>query len=69
MGTVTLSPKYQVVIPKEAREKVHLKKGQKIVVIVKGGIISLIPERPLKELRGFAKGISREGLRDKRDRL
>lgn len=67
MSTVTVSPKYQVVIPKEAREKIHLKKGQKMIVIVKGRVISLIPDRPLSELRGSAKGISLKGLREKKD--
>jgi len=64
MGTVTISSKYQIVIPKEAREKVHLKKGQRIFVIVKGGIISLVPERSLAQLRGFARGMNFRGLRE-----
>lgn len=69
MSIVTISPKYQVVIPKEAREKMQLRKGQKVAVVVKSGVISLIPERSLSSLRGFAKGIDPRGLRSKQDRI
>jgi len=65
----TISSKYQVVIPKAARERLHLKPGQKLAVIVKGGAIHLIPVPTLEELYGFAKGIKMEGLRDEVDRL
>jgi AbrB family looped-hinge helix DNA binding protein len=57
MAVVTVSSKYQVVIPQEVREKMNLKPGQKIIVIEKDGVVHLIPEKPLKELRGFIKGI------------
>ncbi|MBI2119137.1 MAG: AbrB/MazE/SpoVT family DNA-binding domain-containing protein [Elusimicrobia bacterium] len=69
MGIVTISPKYQVVIPKEAREKTHLKKGQKMIVVVKSGIISFIPSRELSEFRGFAKGMDKQNIREKKDRV
>ena len=69
MSTVTISPKYQVVIPREAREKMHLKKGQKVMVIVKNGVISLIPERPLTKLKGFLSGMKTDNLREKKDRI
>ncbi len=69
MSSVTVSPKYQVVIPKEARERMHLKKGQKMIVIVKNGILSLIPDRPLVDLKGFIKGMSPRGLREKKNRI
>lgn len=69
MSTVTVSPKYQVVIPREVREKIRLKSGQKVVVIVKQGVISLIPDRPLTKLRGFAKSLSQRGLREKKERI
>jgi AbrB family looped-hinge helix DNA binding protein len=58
MGTVTLSPKFQVVIPKPIREKLSLSPGQRIQVIVHDGRIELIPLRPIKEMRGFLKGIN-----------
>ncbi|MCP3982229.1 MAG: AbrB/MazE/SpoVT family DNA-binding domain-containing protein [bacterium] len=57
MQTVTISPKFQVVIPKEIRERLDLSPGQKVQAIVYGGRIELIPVRPASELRGFLKGI------------
>jgi len=57
MGTVTISPKFQVVIPKAIREKLSLLPGQKIQAIAYGDRIELIPVRPIKEMRGFLKGI------------
>ena len=57
MGTVTISPKFQVVIPKEIREKLNLSPGQKIQAIIYGDRIELIPIRPMKQMRGFLKGI------------
>ncbi|UCF69459.1 MAG: AbrB/MazE/SpoVT family DNA-binding domain-containing protein [Acidobacteriota bacterium] len=57
MGTVTISPKFQVVIPKAIRERLGLEPGQKVQAIVYGDRIELIPIRPAAELRGFLKGI------------
>ena len=67
MAVVTVSSKYQVVIPQKVREKMNLKPGQKIIVIEKDGVVHLIPEKPLKELRGFIKGITTEKLRHEED--
>lgn len=64
MHTVTVSPKYQVVIPKAVREALHLRPGQKMQVIEYDGRIELIPERDIKELRGFLKGINTEFERE-----
>ncbi len=69
MDEVTVSSKYQVVIPKRVRERIGLKPGQKLMVMVKHGIISLVPVLELDELQGFVKGINTEGLREKVDRL
>jgi AbrB family looped-hinge helix DNA binding protein len=69
MDTVVLSSKYQIVIPKEVRERIDLKPGQKIVVIEKDGVIHLIPQKPIREMRGFLKGIDTSQLRDEEDRL
>ena len=69
MNTVTLSSKYQLVIPREVRERLDLEPGTKLTVIEKGGILYLVPERPLAEMRGVARGTRRKGLRDKKDRL
>jgi len=57
VGTVTISPKFQVVIPKAIREELGLLPGQKVQAIVYGERIELIPVRPIKEMRGFLKGI------------
>ena len=69
MDEVTVSSKYQVVIPKRVRERMGLKPGQKLMVIAKHGIISLVPVRELDELQGFVKGINTDGYREKVDRL
>jgi AbrB family looped-hinge helix DNA binding protein len=68
MQTVTVSPKYQVVIPKVIREALNLRPGQKMQVIEYAGRIELMPERDIKELRGFIKGINTEFKREE-DRL
>lgn len=67
MDTVTISPKFQVVIPKEIRERLKLSPGQKVQAIVYEDRIELIPVRPMRKMRGFLKGIDtvirREGDR------
>lgn len=57
MSTVTISPKYQVVIPKAIREKLRLEPGQKVEAIAYEGRIELIPVRAARQVRGFVKGI------------
>jgi len=64
MQTVIVSPKYQVVIPKEVREALNLRPGQRMQVVKHEGRIEFIPERDLKELRGFLKGINTEFKRE-----
>ena len=68
MQTVTVSPKYQVVIPKSVREKLQLRPGQKMQVIEYNGRIEFIPERDIAELRGFLKGMNTEFEREE-DRI
>ena len=65
MQTVTVSPKYQVVIPKEIRDALRLRPGQKMRVIEYDGRIELIPDRDISELRGFLKGIDTRIEREK----
>lgn len=69
MATTTISPKFQIVIPKEVRDKLHLTPRQRLQVLEKGGVITLVPEVPLKSLRGLLKGMSKSDLREKQDRL
>lgn len=57
MSTVTISPKFQVVIPKDCRDSLGLKPGQKVEAIVYGGRVQLVPVEPVEELRGFLAGI------------
>jgi AbrB family looped-hinge helix DNA binding protein len=64
MTTVTISPKYQVVIPKEIRDRLQLAPGQKVQAIAYENRIELIPVRPISEMRGFLTGIDTEVERD-----
>jgi len=57
MATVTISPKYQVVIPKEIRQKLGLTPGQKVQTVIFEDRIELIPVKPIKKMKGFLKGI------------
>ena len=68
MQSVTVSPKYQVVIPKTVREALKLYPGQKMQIVECAGRIELIPERDIRELRGFLKGINTEFKREE-DRI
>ena len=68
MQTVTVSPKYQVVIPRAIRQALHLRPGQKMQVVEYEGRIEFIPERDITELRGFLKGINTKFEREE-DRL
>jgi AbrB family looped-hinge helix DNA binding protein len=57
MDTTTISPKFQVVIPLRVRRALGLRPGQKVQVIPYEGRIELIPVRPIKQARGFLKGM------------
>jgi AbrB family looped-hinge helix DNA binding protein len=65
MQAVTVSPKFQVVIPRAVRQSLGLRPGQKMQVVEYEGRIELIPERDITELRGFLKGINTEFEREK----
>ena len=67
METITLSTKYQLVLPKAIRESLHLKPGQRFVVEVSERGIELVPYEPLSELRGFLSGAD-TGIDDIRER-
>ena len=68
METVTISPKFQVVIPKAIREKLGLHPGQKVEAIQYGDRVELVPVKPLKQMRGFLRGIETDVPRED-DRL
>jgi AbrB family looped-hinge helix DNA binding protein len=64
METVTISPKYQVVIPRAIREQLKLKPGQKVTAILIGDRIELVPQRPMRAMRGFLRGLDTDVPRD-----
>lgn len=68
MATVTISSKFQIVIPKQVREKLRLRPWQRLQVIEKGGIIMLVQEVPDTESKGALKGMSTTHLREKNNR-
>ena len=68
MTTVTVSPKYQVVIPKAIRESLQLSPGQKVQAIAFENRIELIPIRPIAEMRGMLAGLDTDIPRES-DRL
>jgi AbrB family looped-hinge helix DNA binding protein len=68
MDSVTVSTKYQVVIPLKVRQSLNIKPGQKMQVIEYGNHIVMIPIRPIKEARGSLKGIDTDPKREKEDR-
>ena len=69
MDTVTISSKYQMVIPREIREKWNVKPGQKVRLIIIGNRLEVVPVRDIKEARGFLKGMSSDIERDEEDRV
>ncbi|HJQ98470.1 MAG TPA: AbrB/MazE/SpoVT family DNA-binding domain-containing protein [Candidatus Polarisedimenticolaceae bacterium] len=68
MNSSTVSPKFQVVIPKPVRERLGLVPGQRLQVLAFDDRIELVPVKPIKKMRGFLKGIDSEVPRDD-DRL
>jgi AbrB family looped-hinge helix DNA binding protein len=68
MAVTTISSKYQIVIPKEVRERMKLKPGQKLGILMRGKQAILVPVRPIEELEGIAAGGSTEGYREEEDR-
>jgi AbrB family looped-hinge helix DNA binding protein len=64
MTAVTVSPKYQIVIPKEIRESMGIFSGQKVQMMSYQGRIELIPLRPMKEMKGFLEGIDTSVVRE-----
>ena len=67
--TATLSSKYQISIPKAVREAQHWEAGQEFVFIPKGKGVLVMPVPELAQLAGIAKGASKQGYRDRKDRF
>jgi len=64
MDSVTISPKYQVVIPKSIRESLGLRPGQKVQALQYGNRIELVPIVPVRQMRGFLRGIDTDVPRE-----
>lgn len=70
MPEVTVSPKYQIVIPKNVRELLKIKPGQKLQVLAVMGELRLYVPKSIASLKGIAKGISwKDNYRDRNDRF
>lgn len=69
MATTRISSKYQIVIPRGVREEVPVHVGQLLHIVAKGGVITLVPDQPLSELRGSMRGAETGKVRDKADRV
>lgn len=68
MNNITVSPKFQIVIPKELREELNITSGMKLAAIAYEGRIELIPLQPMKNLEGTLKGMDTSLIREKKDR-
>ena len=67
MVKVKLSSKFQIVIPREIRQKLNLKPGEEIVMIENAGTIHLVPQKPIKQMRGFVKGGNTQNIREEQE--
>jgi len=68
MDAVTVSPKYQIVIPRSVRERMNIHPGERMQVISFDDRIELIPVRPMRSMRGFLKGLDPRFEREEEDR-
>ena len=68
MNQVTVSDKYQVVIPEEIRKRFNIRKRQKVTFLTIGNRIELVPDRDIRELKGAWPELTTDGLRDHEDR-
>ena len=64
MTTVTVSPKFQVVIPKDVRDALGIRAGERLDAIPYKGHVALVPVRSLKAARGFLRGIDTDVPRE-----
>ena len=68
MPVVTVSSKYQVVIPKDIREKARIRPGEKLEVLSFDDRIELVRLRPMRKMRGYLKGLDPTFVREEDDR-
>ncbi len=69
MSAVTVSPKYQVVIPKAVRERTGIMPGEKLQILSFDDRIELVRTRCMREMRGFLQGLDPTFVRDEEDRV
>ncbi|HPA47529.1 MAG TPA: AbrB/MazE/SpoVT family DNA-binding domain-containing protein [bacterium] len=69
MDAVTVSPKYQVVIPKIVRERLGIRAGDKLQVLCFDDRIELVRTQPMRKMRGFLQGLDATFVRDEDDRV
>jgi AbrB family looped-hinge helix DNA binding protein len=69
MTYAQVSPKYQIVIPKEIRKSAGIKAGQRLMIYAKDQVIYLIPEMALSELKGICRDMNIAGVREEEERI
>lgn len=68
MTRVTVSSKYQIVIPLDIRRALNIRKGQTLSMVNMGGVIELVPSRDIREMRGAFPQVTLDEIRDESDR-
>lgn len=68
MDRVKVSSKYQIVIPRDVRKAVRIRKGQMVSVVPIGDVIEIVPDRDLSEMKGMFPSLTLDDIRDERDR-
>jgi AbrB family looped-hinge helix DNA binding protein len=69
MSRTKVSSRYQIVIPKDIRARMDIRPGQEFELIAKGGVVTLVPDKPIVSMRGFVRGMKTTGFREKKDRF
>jgi len=69
MSTVTVSSKFQIVIPDEIRKRLGIMPKQKLLLLEKDGTLHIIPLKPIRETKGFIKDLDTRDLREEGDRF
>jgi AbrB family looped-hinge helix DNA binding protein len=67
MAQVKVSSKYQIVIPREVRKALDIRKGQTVSVIPMGNVIEIVPDRDISEMQGIFPDLTLDGIRDESD--
>ena len=68
MARVRVSDKFQIVIPRDVRKALNIRKGQTVSVIPVEGVIEVVPDQDISEMEGIFPGLTLEDIRDETDR-